>query len=117
MPEINYPGVYVQETSSNPEPIRGVNTSTAAFVGLTVQGPAGSVSGPLPNFKDYVAAHGGAATLQLSSMTVPNYMALAAWAFFENGGQQLYVSRVAAADGAKNFVPAAVDLPGRGGGD
>jgi phage tail sheath protein FI len=69
----------------------------------------GKILGRLTSFRDFVAAYGGAATLQLSSLTVPDYLALAVWAFFENGGQQLYVSRVAAADGSNNFVPGAAD--------
>lgn len=109
MPEMNTSGVYAQEANPNSGPIQGVTTSTAAFVGPAAQGPMGSVSGPLTSFRDFVAAYGGAATLQLSSVMVLNYMALAAWGFFENGGQQLYISRVAAADGSNNFVPAAVD--------
>jgi phage tail sheath protein FI len=116
MPEKNAPGVYVEEASPNPGPIQGATTSTTAFAGLTGQGPVGSVSAALTSFGEFEAAYGSAPSLQFPShvqggtaVTIPNYMALAARAFFENGGQRLYVSRVAAADGSNNFVPTAAD--------
>ncbi len=105
MSETNTLGVYAEKGNPNPGPISGVGTSATAFAGPTGQGPVGSVSGPLTSFKDFVGAYGGAATLKLSSTTLLNYMALAVWGFFENGGQQLYVSRVASADGSNNFDP------------
>ena len=39
MPEYLAPGVYVEEVSSGNQPIAGVSTSTAAFLGPTEQGP------------------------------------------------------------------------------
>lgn len=39
MPDYLTPGVYIKETSSRPEPITGVTTSTAGFVGLAERGP------------------------------------------------------------------------------
>jgi uncharacterized protein len=41
VPPLSYPGVYVQEVSSGVQPIEGVSTSTAAFVGLAEMGPDG----------------------------------------------------------------------------
>lgn len=109
MMERKTPGVYVTETSLNPAPIEGVGTSTAAFVGPTAQGQAGVSA--VTSYSEFAAAYGTAATLQFAPVTkggapivVPNYMALAVQAFFENGGQQLYVSRV-----ATTSVPAAAD--------
>ena len=42
--ETDYPGVYVEETSTGIHPIEGVSTSTAAFVGPARTGP---VDGPV----------------------------------------------------------------------
>jgi phage tail sheath protein FI len=116
MPERNAPGVYVEEASPNPGPIQGATTSTTAFAGPAGQGPVGSVSAVLTSFGEFEAAYGSAPSLQFrplvqggTAVTIPNYMARAARAFFENDGQRLYVSRVAAADGSNNFVPAAGD--------
>jgi len=92
----------------NPGPIQGVSASKTAFVGLVERG-AVDASSALTSFVEFEAAYGGAPSLEVSGVTVPNYMALAAWAFFENGGQQLYVSRVAAEDGSNNLVPTAAD--------
>jgi uncharacterized protein len=92
----------------SPRPIQGVGTSTAVFVGLIERGPIG-VSSALTSFKEFEAAYGAAPSFEVSGAAVPNYMALATWAFFENGGQRLYVSRVAAEDGSNNLVPTAAD--------
>jgi len=65
----------------------------------------------LASFGEFEGIYGADPSLQFSSgVSVPNYLALAARAFFENGGQQLYVSRVAtemppvAADYKKSLV-------------
>ena len=102
MPEMNAPGVNSRESGSSPPPIRGIATSTAAFVGPTLQGPAaGQASEPITSFLQFETVYGTAQNLQFASpitgagpVTVVNYMASAVQGFFANGGQQLYVSRV-----------------------
>ncbi|MFI6151720.1 phage tail sheath family protein [Kitasatospora sp. NPDC051170] len=100
MPEYLTPGVYVEETSFRSRSIEGVPTSTFGMAGRTAYGPVpyqipgGPVLVPGPtlvtSFTEYERAFGG---LTLDDDTV-SQVALAARAFFANGGRRLYVSRV-----------------------
>ncbi|MGE7436070.1 hypothetical protein [Kitasatospora sp. NPDC001175] len=98
MPEYLTPGVYVEETSFRSRSIEGVPTSTFGMAGRTEYGPvpysvAGTTVVPGPalvtSFTEYERAFGG-----LSIDGDPCWLALAARAFFANGGRRLYVSRV-----------------------
>lgn len=113
MPEYLAPGVYVEEVSFRAPSIEGVGTTTTGFAGPTRTGPvggmpygglpanntpvAGSPSGGIPelltSFGDFQNIYGSYDNLYLPNSTV-NYMAMAVKAFFDNGGSQLYVSRV-----------------------
>ncbi|MEU3774911.1 phage tail sheath subtilisin-like domain-containing protein [Streptomyces sp. NPDC032472] len=100
MPEYLTPGVYVEETSFRSRSIEGVPTSTFGMAGRTEYGP---VPYTLPNggpsvlpgptlvtgFTEYERAFGG---LRIGGEDCQ--LALAARAFFANGGRRLYVSRV-----------------------
>ncbi len=99
MPEYLAPGVFVDETSFRAKSIEGVGTSTAAFVGLTARGPVSRVpSDPTPpmltGFGDFERFYGGLDPLRIANVAVPNHLALAAQAFFANGGGRLYVARI-----------------------
>jgi hypothetical protein len=96
MPEYLAPGVYVEEVSFRSSTIEGVSTSIAGFVGPTLYGPPFGVPEPLTSLSDFQNIYGGLDELQFEpgGATSTNYMAQAVRAFFENGGQQLYVSRV-----------------------
>ncbi len=105
MPEYLAPAVYVEETSFRSKSIAGVGTSTAAFVGLTARGPvsagAGALTPPLlTSFADFERYYGGLDNLKIGAGYAPNYVALAAKAFFDNGGGRLYVARVLGAAAA-----------------
>jgi len=105
MPEYLAPAVYVEETSFRAKSIEGVSTSTASFVGLTGTGPvsagAGAVAPPLlTSFTDFELYYGGVDNLTIGGASVVNYLALAARAFFSNGGGRLYVARVLGAGAA-----------------
>jgi uncharacterized protein len=39
MPAYLSPAVYIEETESGPQPIQGVSTSTAGFIGMAERGP------------------------------------------------------------------------------
>jgi uncharacterized protein len=102
MPEYLTPGVYVEEVSFRAPSIEGIGTSTAAFAGVTLTGPPATSADPklarpqlLTSFGDFQNIYGGYGNLALpdSSMNT-NYMAMSVKAFFDNGGSQLYVSRV-----------------------
>lgn len=108
MPEYLAPAVYVEETSFRSKSIAGVGTSTAAFVGLTVRGPStaddGGIRGVTPPLltspADFESIYGGPDNLDLGAGPVPNYLAHAVRAFFDNGGSRLYVARVLATGAA-----------------
>jgi phage tail sheath protein FI len=98
MPEYLTPGVYVEETSFRSRSIEGVATSTFGMAGVTEYGPVpyvgnGATMLPTPtlitSFTEYERAFGG-----LLVGDQPCHVAFAARAFFGNGGQRLYVSRV-----------------------
>lgn len=95
MSEFLHPGVYVQESPSAVRPIEGVSTSTAAFIGIADKGPVpgtllpkGSPAYPMlvTSFTEYTRAFGG--------FRADSFLTYAVQAFFQNGGQRLYVVRV-----------------------
>ncbi len=93
------PGVYVEEVSFRAPSIEGVGTSTAAFAGMTLTGPVNQTPELLTSFGDFQNIYGGYDNLAIdTSGKIPskntNYLALSVKAFFDNGGSQLYVSRV-----------------------
>jgi uncharacterized protein len=105
MPEYLAPGVFVEETSFRAKSIEGVGTSTAAFVGLTSRGPISrNPADPTPpmltSFGDFERFYGSLDPLRIGDAAVPNHLALAAQAFFANGGGRLYVARITGAGAA-----------------
>src|SRR3712207_2063981 len=135
MPEYLTPGVYVEETSFRSRSIEGVPTSTFGMAGRAEYGPVayslpglgvgGAPGGPKPepalltSFTEYERAFGG-----LTVDGSPCWLALAARAFFANGGRRLYVTRVAvlardatgAVDVPATFGSLPVPVPAAGGG-
>lgn len=91
MPEYLAPGVYVEETSFRAKSIEGVGTSTTAFAGPTRKGPVGGTPEILTSFGDFERIYGSQENLAYPDPI--NYMAHGAFAFFDNGGSRLYVSR------------------------
>jgi uncharacterized protein len=106
MPEYLSPGVYVEEVSFRSKSIEGVPTSTTGMVGMTRFGPlqyddGGVRPGPatstprlITSFTEFERVYGGLEPLLIDGNEQPCYTAHAARAFFMNGGQRLYVSRV-----------------------
>lgn len=104
MAEYKVPGVYAQETSSSSKTIDGIDTHTTAFIGPTLQGPDASAddcetSTPqlLTSFAEFEQIYGGMDDLPVDECepSATNYVAYAARAFFDEGGQRLYISRTA----------------------
>jgi len=104
MPEYLTPGVYLEETSFRSRSIEGVPTSTFGMAGLTHYGPVPyqlatpsvtMVNKPVlvTSFTEFERAYGSLDDVGSGDDT-RNYLAYAARAFFDNGGQRLYVSRV-----------------------
>src|SRR5438045_2457867 len=111
MAEYLAPGVYVEEVSFRSKSIEGVPTSTTGFAGMTRYGPVQYRLGPtqpgpsrteprlITSFTEFERVYGGLGTLAAGPAGAPpperlTYLAHAARAFFMNGGQRLYVSRV-----------------------
>ncbi len=105
MPEYLAPGVYVEETSFRPKSIEGVSTSTAGFVGPTRFGPTKGEPPLLTSFADFERIYGGLKDLRFesngSTESAKNFLAYGVRAFFEEGGQRCYVSRVVTDDAAE----------------
>ncbi|UNK56302.1 phage tail sheath subtilisin-like domain-containing protein [Pseudoxanthomonas daejeonensis] len=98
MPEYLAPGVYVEETAYRSRAIQAVSTTTCAFVGPTRSGPVAGNEAPelLTSVAEFERIYGSAADLRFGDRVVPNYLAHAVRAYFEEGGVRLYVARVAA---------------------
>lgn len=101
MPEYLAPAVYVEEVSFRAPSIEGVGTTTTAFAGPTLTGPVGTRPELLTSFGDFQNIYGGYDKLSITGdggdPKNTNYLALSVKGFFDNGGSQLYVSRVFAA--------------------
>ena len=89
MPELSYPGVYVQEVSSGVRPIEAATTSTPAFVGLAEKGPIDRAV-RVTNWTAFERDFG--------SYIDDGWLAESVFQFFNNGGRQCYVVRVARGD-------------------
>ncbi len=111
MTEYTLPGVYVQETSSRSKLIVGVNTHTTAFIGPTLQGPDASVeSSPklLTSFAEFEQVYGGLDDLPADACqpSATNYVAYAARAFFDEGGERLYIFRISSSSSLASYQQA-----------
>lgn len=91
-----YPGVYVQEVPSGARTIAGVGTSVAAFIGWTKRGPVNEAV-RINNFGDFERNFGG--------LDASSELSYALKQFFDNGGTQSFVVRV-----ARNAVAAKATL-------
>jgi uncharacterized protein len=80
-----YPGVYIQELPSGLQPITGVATSIAAFVGWADQGPINEAT-LVQSWGDFQRQFGG--------LDSRSYLGYAVNQFFGNGGQQAYIVRL-----------------------
>lgn len=114
MTEYLAPGVYVEETSFKAHSIEGVSTSTTAFIGPTLITPPAmdcAKREPLRSFLEFEQQYGGLDDLQTSQGSACNYIAHAARAFFDNGGQQLHIEQVAADASAEEYASALQAVP------
>ncbi len=94
MPAYLAPGVFVEEVSFRAKSIEGVGTSVAGLVGPTRSGPLRGRPELLTSFADFVRVYGDAGDLDLDGSPGLNFTAIAAKAFFDGGGTQLFVARV-----------------------
>lgn len=86
MPNLTYPGVYVEEVPSGVRTITGVSKSTTAFIGRALQGP---VDEPviLHSFADFEREYGG--------LWARSHLGFSIRDFFTQGGSAAVVVRVA----------------------
>lgn len=100
MSEYLAPGVFVEEVSFRSKSIEGVGTSVAGIVGPARFGPVRGTPEVVTSYGEFEKIFGDPAPLTLkkgaADKIVPNYSALAVRAFFENGGKQLYFTRIIA---------------------
>jgi phage tail sheath protein FI len=103
MPQYLSPGVYVEEIDAGPRPIEGVSTSVCGAVGVTATGPTSGKPRLITSFNDFTRIFGGyLATPDTATVNTWSSADRGAWwqfplavqAYFENGGQTLFVKRV-----------------------
>jgi uncharacterized protein len=109
MPEYLAPGVYVEEVSFRSKLIEGVSTSTTGFVGPTRFGPISGVPELVTSLAEFQRKFGLLEQLIFDGEPSHNYLAHGVRAFFENGGQRLYISRTYRAK-AGAATPPGVDV-------
>lgn len=104
MPELLTPGVFIQEVDFGPQPIEGVSTTTAGFVGEAEWGPTEGPPTLVTSFPDFQRKFGGFLSLKA--------LAYAVRGFFDNGGRRAFVTRVAgsAASAATLNIPDGHDV-------
>jgi phage tail sheath protein FI len=84
-----YPGVYIEEQSGGPGPIAGVSTSALGLVGWSTKGPTHEPT-LCTSYAQFTAAFG--------TFTAKSLAPTEAFAFFQQGGQQLYFVRASHTD-------------------
>ncbi len=96
MPEYLAPGVYVEETSYRSKSIEGVSTTTTGFVGPARFGPVDLEPDIITSLGEFERIYGDGRQLEFGNGNeeMDNYLWHAARAFFTEGGQRLYISRV-----------------------
>lgn len=97
-----HPGVYIEEVSSGVQPIEGVSTSNAAFIGKAEKGTLG-VAQLITSVPDFQTQYG--------SYLNDSFLAQSVFNFFNNGGKKTYVIRVAGA----GATPASIAINDRKG--
>lgn len=101
MPQLSYPGVYIQEVPSGVRTITSVSTSVAAFIDFFKEGPMNEAV-QIFGTADFKRQFGGLDTRSQASYAISQ--------FFLNGGSEAYVVRVAAEDGSNTLRKAAVRI-------
>lgn len=97
------PGVFLQRDDRSRAGVATVRTDIAGFVGIAESGPLGGAV-RVETFRQFQTAFG--------SYTGSAFLAYAVRAFFENGGRECLVSRVASDDPETGAACASVRIPG-----
>lgn len=93
------PGLYAGEFGINAKPMEGVRTSTAGFIGFAERGPL-NIPTIITRFAGYQQIFGGYLPGIIGERNIGDarWLAYGVKAFFDNGGQRAYVTRVAELD-------------------
>lgn len=91
MPQVSYPGVYIQEIPSGIRPVTSVSTSIGAVIDFFKQGPLNEAV-QIFGMTDFERIYGGLDDRSEGSYAISQ--------FFLNGGSEAYVVRVAKDDAA-----------------
>ena len=86
---LTYPGVYIEEVPSGVRTIAGVATSIGLFIGWATRGPVNEGK-RIFSFPDFEREYGG--------LDHRSYLGYAVRNFFDNGGSDAYVIRIAKPD-------------------
>ena len=106
MAEYLSPGVYVEEFDSGANPMQGVSTSTAGFVGLAERGPVIGEPQLVTSFADYKRMYGG--YLSEAAYGSARFLPYAVEQFFANGGSRAYIMRAVPEDAKAGSVTSGV---------
>jgi phage tail sheath protein FI len=104
MPQLSYPGVYIEEVPSGVRTITAVPTSIAAFVDFFAEGPMNEAV-LIQGMTDFGRVFGGLDDRSEASYAIAQ--------FFLNGGQECYVVRVALGDDTNPLAVATGRSAGR----
>jgi uncharacterized protein len=85
------PGVYVEEKKPAVQPIEGISTSVAAFIGVASKGPVNKAT-LITSFAEFVRVFGG--PIPIIPATQEHYLYYGVRHFFVEGGTKCYVVRV-----------------------
>ncbi|MFD2114149.1 phage tail sheath family protein [Paenibacillus yanchengensis] len=96
MAEYLSPGVYVEEFDSAGQPLAGVSTSMAGFIGLAEKGDAEGLPQLVTSINEFKRTYG--TYLSENEFGEYRYLTYAVEQFFMNGGSQAYIMRVAPTD-------------------
>lgn len=96
MAEYLSPGVYVEEFDNSGQPLSGVSTSVAGFIGLAERGPAEGLPQLVTSMNEFKRNYGS--YLSENQFGAYRFLSYAVEQFFVNGGSQAFIMRVAPSD-------------------
>lgn len=88
------PGIFIEETKPAVQPIEGVSTSVAAFIGVTRKGPVNHAT-LVTSVAEFVTLFGGPIPIIPGPGGQEHYLYYAVRHFFVEGGTKCYIVRVA----------------------
>lgn len=101
MPQYYSPGVYIEEVDKGPQPIEGLATAVAAFVGFAPYSSPEDANRPvlITSWTQYVERFGLPDKFGRRNPHMKDaYLSHAVYGYFQNGGSRCYVVRVVPGD-------------------